>query len=54
MSVSMDFHMLGKITTGKKVEKFDYLSIAEVVNVDVEVTSNDEFMTGGGCVGKKR
>ena len=53
MSVSRDFHMLGKITTGK-VEKFDCLSIAEVVDMNVEVASNDEFMRGGGCVGKKR
>ena len=32
----------------------DCLSIAEVVDMDVEVASNDEFMRGGGCVGKKR
>ena len=54
MSLSRDFHMLGKITTGKKVEKLDCLSIAEVVDMDVEVASNDEFMRNGGCVGKKR
>ena len=54
MSVSMDFHMLGKITTGKKVEELDCLSIAEIVDMDIEVASNDEFMRGGGCVGKKR
>ena len=54
MSVSRDFHMLGKITTGKKVKKLDCLSIAEVVDMNVEVASNDEFMRGGGCVGKKR
>ena len=54
MSVNRDFHMLGKITTDKKVEKFDCLSIAEVVDMDVEVTGNDEFMRGCGCVGKKR
>ena len=54
MSVSMDFRMLGKITTGKKVEKLDCLSIAEVVDMDVEVASNEEFMRGGGCVRKKR
>ena len=54
MSVSRSFHMLSEITTGKKVEKLDCLSIAEVVNMDVEGTSNDEFMRGGGCVGKKR
>ena len=40
MSASRDFHMLGKITTGKKVEKLDCLSIAEVVDMDVEVASN--------------
>ena len=34
MSVSRDFHMLGKITTGKKVEKRDCLSITEVVYMD--------------------
>ena len=54
MSVSRDFHMLGKITTGNKVEKLNCLSIAEIVDMDVEVVSNDEFMRGGGCVGKKR
>ena len=54
MSVSRDFHMLSKITTGKKVEKLDCLSIAEIVDMDVEVASNDEFMRGGGCVGMKR
>ena len=54
MSVSMDFHMLGKSITGKKVEKLDCFSIAEVVDMDVEVAGNDEFMSDGGCVGKKR
>ena len=46
--------MLSENTTGKKVEKLDYLSIAEVVNMDVEVASDDEFMRCGGCVGQKR
>ena len=46
--------MLSEITTGKKVEKLDCFSIVEVVNMDVEVASNDEFMRGSGCVGKKR
>ena len=41
MSVSRDFHMLDKITTGKKVKKFDCLSIAEVIKMDAEVASND-------------
>ena len=54
MSVSRDFDMLGKITTGKKVNKLDCLSIAEVVDMDVEVASNEEFMRGGGCMGEKR
>ena len=54
MSVSRDFHMLDKITTGKKVGKLDCLSIAEIVDMDVEVASNDEFMRGGGRVRKKR
>ena len=44
MSMSRDFYMLGKITTGKKVEQLDCLSIAEVVDMDVEVAGNDEFM----------
>ena len=30
MSWSRDFHMLSEITTSKKVDKFDCLSIAEV------------------------
>ena len=54
MSVSRNFHMLSEITTGKKVEKLNCLSIDEVVNMDVEVASNDEFVKSGGCVGKKR
>ena len=54
MSVSRDFHMLRKITSDKKVEILDCLSIAEVIAMDVEVASNDEFMMGGGCVTKKR
>ena len=54
MSVSRNLHMLSEITTGKKIEKFDCLLIAGVVNMDVEVASNDEFMRGGDCVGKKR
>ena len=54
MSVTSDFHRLGKITTGKKVKKLDCLSIAEVVDIDVEVAGNEEFMRGGGCMGEKR
>ena len=52
MSVSRNFHMLSEITTGKKVAKLNRFSIAEVVDMDVEVASNDEFMRGVGCVGK--
>ena len=54
MSMSRNFHMLGKITIGEKVENMDCLIIAEVVDMDVEVAGNDEFMRGGGCMGKKR
>ena len=54
MSVNRNLHMLSQIATGKKVEKLDCLSIAEVVNMDVEAASNDEFVRGGGCVEKKR
>ena len=54
MSVNRDFHMLSKITTGKKVEKLDCLSIAEAVEMDVEVAGNDKFIRGGDCVRKKR
>ena len=32
MSVSRDFHMLDKITTGKKVEKLDCLMMEGVVD----------------------
>ena len=42
MSVSRNLNMLSEITTGKEVKKLDCLSIAEVVNMDIEVTSNDE------------
>ena len=54
MSVSRDFDMLGKITTGEKVKKLDCLSIAEIVDMDVEVAGNEEFMRGGRCMGEKR
>ena len=54
VSVSRNFNMLSEITTGKEVKQLDCLSIAEVVNMDVEVASNDEFVRGGGCMGKKR
>ena len=56
MTVSMNgnLNMLSEITAGKEVKKLDCLSISEVINMDVEVTSNDEFMRGGGCVGMKR
>ena len=54
MSMSRNLHMLGKITIGEKVETLDCLSIAEVVDMDVEVAGNDEFIRGGGCMGKKR
>ena len=49
MSVRRDFDMLGKITTGKKVKKGDCLSIAEIVDMDAEVASNDEFMRCGAA-----
>ena len=38
MSVSRNFHMLSEITTGKKVDKLDCLSIAEDCP---DVTQND-------------
>ena len=50
VSVSKNCNMLSEITTGKEVNKLDCLSIAEVVNMDIEVAGNDEFMRGGGCV----
>ena len=52
MSASRNFHTLNEITTGKRVEKFDCLSIAEVVNMDVEVASNVKFISGSGYVEK--
>ena len=54
MSMSKNNNMLSEITTGQGGKKFDCLSIAEVVNMDTEVASKDQFMRGGGCVGKKR
>ena len=54
MSVSMNFHVLSEITTGKKVEKLDCLSIAEVADMEVEVASNDEFIEGWWLRGNKR
>ena len=54
ITVSVNFNMQSEITTGKEVTKLDCLSITEVVNMDIEVASNDEFMWDGGCMGKKR
>ena len=54
MSVSRNFNLRREITTGKEVNKLVCLSIAEVVNNDIEIASNDEFTRGGGCVGEKR
>ena len=55
VSVSMNFNVLSEISIGKEVKKkLDCLSIAEVVDMDIEVASNDEFMKGSGCIGKKR
>ena len=47
VSVSRNFNTLN-FTTG------NCLNIAEVVNIVIEVASNEEFVRGGGCVGKKR
>ena len=46
--------MLSEVTTGKEVKRLDCLSVDEVIDMDVEVASDDEFMRGGVCVGKKR
>ena len=54
MTVSENFNMLSEITTGKNVYTLDCFSIVEVVNMDIEVISDDEFLRGGGCVEKKR
>ena len=53
-SVSRNLNMLCEIITGKVVHNLDCLSIGEVVNMDAEVAINGEFMSGGGCVRKKR
>ena len=53
VTVSSNFNMLSEITTGK-VKKLDCLSIAEVINLDIEAASNEEFMRGGVYVRKKR
>ena len=54
VSVSGNFNMLSEITTGKEVKRSNCLSITKVNNMDIEVASDDEFMRGGGYVGKKR
>ena len=41
MSVSRDFTSWVEITTGKKVERLDCLSIVEVIDIDVEVAGNE-------------
>ena len=40
VTVSRNFNMLSEITTGKEVKKLDCVSITEVVNMDIEVTSD--------------
>ena len=42
VSVSRNFNILSEITSGKEVKKLDCLSIAEVVNMDIEVASSEE------------
>ena len=54
MSMTRNFHILGKITIGEKVEKLDCVSIVEVVDMDVEIAGNDGLMRGGGCMRNKR
>ena len=39
--------MLREITTGKEVKILDCLSIDKVINMDIEVASDDELMMGG-------
>ena len=46
--------MLSEITNVKEVKKLDFFSINEVINMDIEVFSDDEFVRGGSCLGKKR
>ena len=53
VSVSRNFNMLSEVTTGMEVKKIDCLSVDEVINRDTEVTGNNEFISGGGCLGKK-
>ena len=42
-----------RLQLARRSKNWIVFSIAEVVNMDVEVASNDEFMRGGGCMGKK-
>ena len=44
MYVSENFNMLSEITTDKEVKKLDCLSITKVINMDIEVASDDKFM----------
>ena len=53
VSMSRNFIMQSDITIGKLVKELNCLNIAEVVNMDIEVASNDQFMRDGGCVVKK-
>ena len=46
--------MLSELATGKEVKKLNCLSIDKVFNMDIEGASDDEFVRGGGCLGKKR
>ena len=49
MSVIRNFNRLNDITTIQEVK----IEMFEVLNIDIEVASDDEFVRGGGCVGKK-
>ena len=55
MFVSRNFNLLSEIATDKKVKKLDCLSIDDVINMHIEVSSDEEFVRGdgGGCMVEK-
>ena len=52
--VCRDMYMLYKISAIEKVEKLDGLWVKRIVNMNVEVTGDDEVMEGCCGAEKKR
>ena len=50
VSVGRKFNMLTDTSTRKELNKLDCLSYDMVINMLIEVSSDNDFVNGGGCV----